>query len=211
MKYLKMLGLAALSAMALMAVTAGTASATTLEIGGATQNKPVTITASLKAGTSVLLKNTSGSSENTCTQSHLHGTTTWSTTGGVTTHNSYTGEQLTGALSFLQFGTDATGKGCTTNVTVHKAGKLHIKHIAGTTNGTLTSSEAEVTSFSAAFGTYINCKTGTGTHLGTLTGVKEGHATMHVNAVLNCGFFVPSAQWIGTYTVTSPTGFGVSA
>jgi hypothetical protein len=213
MKYLKMLGLAALAAMALMAVTAGSASATTLETAGVTQNKSVAISASLTAGTTLVLKNTSGTSENTCTKATLSGSTTSSTTAGKTTHNSYTGEQLTGPITALQFGEDAKGKGCTHEVIVHKAGTLHIKHIAGTTNGTLTSSGAEVTSFSTAFGTFLTCKTGEGTTLGTLTGTGDHtkHATVTVNAVLNCGFVVPSAKWEGSYTVTSPTGLGVSA
>jgi hypothetical protein len=63
---------------------------------------------------------------------------------------------------------------------------------------------------STAFGT-VNCKTGTGTDLGTLTGVSSGNATMHINAVLNCGFLLPSATFKGTYTVTSPSGLGVTA
>jgi hypothetical protein len=203
MKYLKMLGLTALSALALMAVAAGSASATTLEVGGVTQNKSVTLEASLKAGTTLILKNTSGSSENTCTKATLSGSTV----------SPYTGATVTGPVSALQFGEDANGKGCTSPVTVHEKGTLHVSH-AGTTNGTLTSSGAVVTSYSSAFGVYLTCKTGTGTHLGTLTGVKEGSATAHINAVLNCGFFVPSAKWEGTYVVTKPTekeGLGVSA
>lgn len=60
-------------------------------------------------------------------------------------------------------------------------------------------------------GSYVNCKTGTGTHMGTLTGVKEGHATLHIDAIKNCGFFMPSATWGATFTVTSPTGLGVVA
>jgi hypothetical protein len=216
MKYLKMLGLAALSAMALMAVTAGAASATTLEVGGVTQNKSVEITASLKPGSTLILTPT-GSAEpsNTCTQAIIGGSTTSSTNTAVsppvTTSNSYTGNDLTGPITELQFGGSSTGTpGCINDVTVHKAGTLHVSH-AGGTNGTLTSSGAEVTSFSSTFGVYVNCKTGAGTHLGTLTGKKEGHAEVHVNAVLNCGFFVPSAKWEGTYVVTTPTGLGVVA
>jgi len=34
---------------------------------------------------------------------------------------------------------------------------------------------------------------------------------MDINGVLNCGFFLPSAKWEGTYTVTSPEGLGVTA
>jgi hypothetical protein len=192
---------------------ADSASATTLEIGGVTQNKSVTFSTSLTAGTSLIVKNTSGSSENTCTKATLSGSTTSSTIKGVTTHNSYTGEQLTGPISALQFGEDANGKGCTTNTTVHQKGTLHLTHVAGTTKATVVSSGAEWTSYSPAFGVYINCKTNTGTHLGTLSGTGDAtkHASLAVNAVLNCGFFVPSAKLEGSFTVTSPTGFGVSA
>ena len=47
------------------------------------------------------------------------------------------------------------------------------------------------------FGT-LTCTT-SNTDIGTLTGVKEGNATMDINAVLNCGAFLPSAKWEGTY------------
>ena len=56
----------------------------------------------------------------------------------------------------------------------------------------------------------MNCKTGEGTAIGNLTGVASGHATMEINATLNCGPHLSSARWTGTYTVTSPTGLGVS-
>jgi hypothetical protein len=194
MKYLKMLGLAVVSAMAMMAVTAGTASATTLEVSGVTKNSRVDISASLVGEVSLPLTSTSGGT--------LFNTCTGSTVGGYTT-SPYTGTTVTGHITTLTF------TGCKNPVTVHKMGTLHIEHIKNTTNGTLRSSGAEVTSYSTIFGTYLNCKTGEGTHLGTLTGVKEGHALMHVNAALNCG--ITSALWAGTYTVTSPTGLGVSA
>jgi hypothetical protein len=199
MKYLKMLGLAALSAMALMAVTAGAASATTVETNGVTQNAPVTITASLKPGTSLQLATTGGSVSNTCTAAHLKGTT----------QAPYSGETVTGPISELVFGSDPTDgtPGCTHDVTIHQKGTLHIKHIPGTTNGTLSSSGAEVTSFSTLVGAYINCKTGAGTTLGTYNGTT---GEMAINAVLNCGFFVPSAKWEGTYVLTGNHKIGVS-
>jgi hypothetical protein len=201
MKYLKMIGLAGLAALAVTAfVGVGTASATTLEIAGATQNKAVTLVGSLKAGTSANLKTTSGSFQNTCTGSNVHGTT-----------EIFTGHVVTGKLTEKENGLKFTG--CANSVTVHNAGALEVTHIAGTTNGTVFSENAEVTVFSAEFGTYLNCKTGATTHIGTLTGVASAaaHATLNVNAVLNCGFFVPSAKWEATYTITTPTGLGVSA
>ncbi|HEX6204349.1 MAG TPA: hypothetical protein VFZ29_00890 [Solirubrobacterales bacterium] len=194
MKYLKMLGIAAVAAMSFMAFAASSASATTLEVGGVTQNGAVTITGSLDE--SVILARTDGSFANTCTKSHFHGTTTKFT------------KPVTGPLSSLTF------EGCERPVTVHKPGALEVVHIAGTTNGTVFSESAEVTSGSP-FGT-LNCKTGETTHIGTLTAATTAtnptvHATVDVNAVLNCGFLVPSATWKGSYWITSPTELGVSA
>jgi hypothetical protein len=192
MKYLKMLGLAAVAAMALMAFAAGTASATTLEVNGVTQNKAVALSASIEPGTSAVLSRTDGSLANTCTTSNVAGTT-----------SVFTGTKVTGALSTLTF------ESCTRPVTVHQKGQLYVEHEAGTTHGTVFSENAEVT-VGTPFGT-VNCKTGAGTDVGTLTGVASGSATMHINAVLNCGFLLPSASWKGAYTVTSPSGLGVSA
>ncbi len=192
MKYLKMLGLASVAAMAFMAFAASTASATTLEINGVTQNGPVTLTASAEG--SITLARTDGSFANTCTTSHVHGTTT-----------SFT-NPVTGPISSLTF------ENCIRPTTVHKPGALEVTHIPGTTDGTVFSENAEVTTGSP-FGT-LNCKTGDTTHIGVLTGVDGSpstFATMDISAVLNCGFLVPSATWKGAYTVTSPHNLGVSA
>lgn len=190
MKQLSKSAIATLSAMALVAFTATSAPATTLEVAGATKSESVTIAASLKSGTSALLKDTLGITANTCTESTAEGKTS----------SPYTGTTVTGPIETLTFGK------CTREpVVVHKAGTLHISHIAGTTNGTATSSGAEVT-VPSPFGT-LNCKTGESTHLGTLTGGKEGHAEIHINATIPCGL---STKWTATYTVTSPTGLGVS-
>jgi hypothetical protein len=192
MKDLKMLGLAAVAALAFTAFAASSASATTLEVGGVTQNGAVTISASLEPGTSATLARTDGTLANTCTASTIHGTT-----------SVFTGTKVTGPASSL------TLEACTRLVTVHKAGQLYLEHETGTTNGTLFSENAEIT-VSTSFGT-VNCKTGTGTDIGTLTGVASGSATLHFDAVLNCGFLLPSATLKGVYTVTSPQGIGVSA
>ncbi len=195
MKYLKILGIAAVAAMALTAFTAASASATTLEVGGAAQNKTVALSASLKSGTSAILSRTDGSLANTCTVSTVAGSTV----------TPFTGTTVTGPISSLTF------TSCERTVTVHKAGTLHVAFKSGT-DGTVTSSNAEVT-VGSPFGT-LNCKTGEGVDLGTLTGTDgtpATHAEMDINAVLNCGFLVPSASWKGTYIVTSPTGLGVVA
>ncbi|HEY3434390.1 MAG TPA: hypothetical protein VGK41_01930 [Solirubrobacterales bacterium] len=195
---LKMLGLAAMGALILTAAASSGASATTLEVGGAPATLPLTITASVPPGKLLLLTNTSGSlgTGNMCAQSHAHGTATTSANEG---------RVVTGPLSFLTFG-ECHIEG----VTVHKPGKLYLEHITGTTNAEVFSEEAEVT-VPTTLGLTVNCKTGTGATIGTLTGVKTGHATLDVNAVLSCGFVMPTALLNGTYEVTSPTGLGVSA
>jgi hypothetical protein len=197
MKYLKMLGLAAVAAAALMAfVGAGTASATTLEIGGVAQNSAVTIEATIASGTSAILKDEFGTTTDTCTTSTVKGTT-----------STFTGTPA-GAVSTLSFGN------CTHTTTVLKNGSLSIA-LSGTTNGTVTSKEAEVTVQSTFFGASAVCKTGTGTDVGLLTGATTAsnpgaHATMHINATVNCGI-LGNAKWTGTYTVTSPTDLAVTS
>jgi hypothetical protein len=193
---LKMLGLAALAAMAFAAFAASPASATTLEVNGVTQNSSVSLSASLESGTSAVLARTDGSLANTCDNSTVAGKT----------ETTFTGTKVTGDVSTLTFGS------CTRTVTVDTKGSLYVEHISGTTNGTVFSEEAEVTVKTPFFEPEVNCKTGAGTDIGTLTGKKTGEiATMDINAVLNCGFLLPSATWKGSYIVTSPTGLGVSA
>ncbi|MDQ2629689.1 MAG: hypothetical protein M3Y75_01755 [Actinomycetota bacterium] len=172
---------------------ASTASATTaLEISGTPKKEKAEVTASLKSGTSSVLARTDGVLLNTCTESHL----------GGSTESPYSGKTVTAPLSGLSFSS------CTRPVAVHKMGTLHVEHIFGSTNGTVSSSGAEVT-VGSPVGT-LNCKTEEGVDIGTLTGVKEGHATIDIDTVLDCGFLVHSATWKATYTVTSPTGLGVT-
>ncbi|HET8813387.1 MAG TPA: hypothetical protein VFM51_00340 [Solirubrobacterales bacterium] len=162
---------------------------TTLEVAGEPKNEKVTITGSLKIDSTTSLKNTEDEIGNTCTTSHVHGNT----------ENPYSSTFVSGQITELSF------SNCTRAVTVHTAGKLKIHWISGT-NGTVSSEEAEVT-VNLPFIGYATCTTGSGTHLGTLTGVSSGHATLHVKAVLDCGI-IPSAIWEATYIVTSPTGLG---
>lgn len=192
MKNLKMVGLAAVAAMAFTSIAASSASATALEVEGWGEDEAVTIEASLKSGTSTVIKRTDGSLSNTCTASAL----------ASATESPYTGTSVTGAIGLLSF------TSCTNTVTVHKAGTLHVEHIASTTNGTVSSSGAEVT-VTTSLGFTVSCKTGVGTDIGTLTGQEEGNAEIDINAVLNCGFLLPSANWEGTYLVTSPARLGV--
>jgi hypothetical protein len=98
---------------------------------------------------------------------------------------------------------------CTHTTKVDANGSLSIAWTSGT-NGNVTSSSAEVTVQSTFFGATALCKTGTGTKIGTATGVKEGSATIDINAAVNCGI-LGTASWTGTYSVTSPSGLGVES
>jgi hypothetical protein len=193
MKYLKMLGLAAVAAMALVAIGAATASATTLAVGGTAQNKSVSITATLKSGTSAILKDEFGTTTDTCTSSEVKGAT----------EGTFTGTSVGGKVSSLTFGS------CSHTTTVIASGSLKVESPSGG-NGTVSSSGAEVTVNSTFFGASAICKTGTGTKIGTLTGAKTAseHATMDINATIACGI-LGNSSWTGTYTVTSPTGLSV--
>lgn len=194
MKHLKMLGLAALSAMALMSIGGvGAASATTLEVGGLTKNESVVLTLSYKAGTSGITRDTFGFSTNTCTGSHAKGKAA----------SPFTGSIVTGPVEELSY------SGCEHTITVHSPGQLYIEWTSGT-NGRVYSENTELTMFSTIHGTHLPCRTGTGTPIGTLTGVAAGQATIDINATLNCGPHLSSAKWLATYIVTSPDGLGVS-
>ncbi|HEY3492201.1 MAG TPA: hypothetical protein VGK43_04565, partial [Solirubrobacterales bacterium] len=132
---LKGIGVVAVVASLATLAGAGSASATLLEVAGTTKNEAVTITASLKAKHSLVLSRTEGSLVNTCALSAITGDT-----------ETFAGTTVTGAIDLLSFSK------CERTVTVHKAGTLHIEHIAGSTNGTVSSSGAEVT-VGSPFGT----------------------------------------------------------
>lgn len=187
MNLVKTLGLAAIAAISMTIAPSG-ASATTYETTGVKENQQVTITESLKPGTSVVVGTTSGTLQNTCTESHRH----------------YNNISFTSPIKGpwpMDF------RNCTRPITVHSGGELTIEHIASTTNGTAISSGAEIT-VGTPFGN-VTCKTGAGTDMGTLTGVASGTATMDIKGVLNCGFILPSARIEGTWVITSPHGLGV--
>ncbi|HEX3040906.1 MAG TPA: hypothetical protein VHP56_02300 [Solirubrobacterales bacterium] len=187
--------MAALAAMGLIGLVAGTASATTVEINGVAQTGAVAIEASIESGKSMIFKDTAGFSQNTCTTSVAKGTT-----------ETKTGTAVTGKLSLLTF------SNCTRTLTVHKPGALEYVWNSGTTNATVYSEEAQITSGSP-IGT-LNCTTGATTHIGTLTGVTAAdigaghlHGTLHFNALINCGI-ISSAKWEASYTITTPEKIG---
>ena len=194
MKHLKILGLAALSAMASMSIAgATTASATTLEVGGVTKNESISITASLKAGTSIFTKDTFGFSTTTCTEGHGAGST-----------SKFSGTRVTGETSEFTYG------GCNHPTSIHNPGQIYIEWTSGT-NGRVYLENGEATAYSTIHGTYVRCTSGEGTAIGTLTGTASGHAELHINATINCSPHLSSARWTGTLIVTSPTGLGVSS
>jgi len=187
MRYIKMLGLAAVAAAALMAfVGASTASATVLVGTSGPLGSGTTINAALEPGTEAVLE--AGFGNIACGESTVHGTI--SNAGGAAA--TVSGPISKGGLTF---------GACTGDtVSVLKEGTLEIHHIAGTTNGTLTSSGAEVTVINHdTGGTHCIYRT-ENTHIGVLTGNKTGTATLHAEAT-----------WKATYTVNVPDEVWVEA
>jgi hypothetical protein len=169
----------------------------------------ISIEATLKSGTSALLTDTFGFFANTCTVSNVKGTTETDVTDepepGVKVTTTYTAtgtNPIDGPITELSWSSCKEG-----NPVPHANGSLSVSWIKGTTNGTVKSKNAQVT-VPSALGTLTCTTPKEGTDLGTLTGVASSlaHATMDINAVLNCGI---TAKWTGTYTVTTPTGLGV--
>jgi hypothetical protein len=185
MKLSKMFWLLAVAALALTAF-ASTASATTLETNGVKQAGAVTINASLLGSST--LSDTSNTFANTCKTSTVIGaSTTWQT-----------GTSVSGPISILSFSSCTHEK-----VVIDTRGTLSVERIGFTTNGTVRSSDTEIT-IPATIGSSIvtvECET-FHTDIGTLTGTASGTSTIDINAVLNCGFFLPSARWVGTYNIT---------
>lgn len=201
MKYIKMLGLAAVAAAALMAfVGASTASATTLTGTGCVGELEghCAIGTEIKAENEgkVILDPPFGAIE--CSVSNVAGKTT--TTGGAS-------ETVVGEIETLTFSS------CNATVTVLKKGTLEI-HSLGSSNGTLTSSGAEVTV--QFLGTHCVFSTNN-TDLGTVTGstTTGGNATLDIKATIprtggTSGAFCGStAAWTGAYKVTSPATLNV--
>jgi len=170
-----------------------TASATTIEAGGAPQNQAVAFEMSLASGTTMIIKDKNGTTNQTCTGSTLSGKT----------GSPFTGTSVSGTASTWTF------TGCSHTMGTIVPGKLSFTWTSGT-SGTVSSSEAELTIKSTTFGISAICKTGTGSKLGTLTGTKEGNATIDAALELSCGA-LGATTWAGTYTVTSPQGLGITS
>lgn len=199
MKYVKMLGLAALAALALSALLgSGSASATVLCKtyvtpcpAGWDYPAGTEIHASSKAGTSVVLRDTSGNELNTCTSSTIKGKTT--NTGSAT-------ETVVGNIESL------TLTGCKNTTTVLALGSFEIHYVGPKTKGVLTSSKAKVTD--VIFGVSCAYGTGSGTQIGVLESDETTEAELSVEAVLTKeegGFLCPgSAVWVAKYAITAP-------
>jgi uncharacterized membrane protein len=194
MNHLRMLAFALVAVIALLAM-AGVASATTLTINGVAQNKSVSFTGTLASGTTITLKDETGSTTETCTTSELKGAT----------EGTFSGTTVGGKLSTLSY------SGCSHTMKVIKPGGIHFKFEGGTfRNATVYSTETEVTVISTVFGISAVCKTGTATDIGTMTGaLNPNKAILHLNATMSCGI-LGNSTWTGTYTFTSPEGLGAT-
>lgn len=128
-----------------------------------------------------------------------------STVEGEVTNAGGTGTTVSGNI----FAKGLTFGECNATVHVLKEGSLEI-HAIGGNNGTLTSSNAEVTVELSGF--HCVFKT-TNTDLGTVTGsaTTGGAATLDIDADIprtggRSGIFCGSeAEWTGSYKVTTPT------
>jgi hypothetical protein len=184
MKGSKIVKAAAIAALALM-VFAGSASATTLTTNGVLQTGAVALEATLTG--SATTKDTSNTFANTCTASTIKSKTSTTTGTGVG-----------GPVESLSFSK------CThETVEVVKTGTLSTEKIGATTNGTVRSTGAEWKVPSTIFGsTVLMICTTSETDIGTLTGKTTGTSVLDINAVLNCGSFLPSAKWEAAYNIT---------
>jgi hypothetical protein len=212
MKYLKALGLAAVLAMVLAAILgAGTASATKLcsttadpcpEPGESWPSGKV-ILFSLVPGGSAKLTNTAGETIDTCTGSQVEGSMNNAGGGSAT-------ETVKGNITTLDW------EKCEFTTTTISLGALEIHKIAGTSNGTLTSTKnsvtgkiTEVTINTIFFGSCVYGVTA-GVSVGDLTEGKGSGAIFHANAVIHklsgSGIACPeTAKWVATYQLTSPS------
>jgi hypothetical protein len=208
---LKSFALAAVMAAAFMALAASTASATELTNGSGEMITAGTAITSSAEGTTTLHP-PFGDIE--CKKSTVEGSTT-NTGGAAETVNGKIKEEepkpgeVIHGLSFTE---------CNATVTILKSGSLEIHTRTGSAdnNGTLTSSGTEVTV--EFIGTHCIFKTSS-TDIGTLTGSTNtgGNATLDIEATIprtggRSGAFCGStAQWTGSYKVTSPAALNVDS
>lgn len=210
MKHLKVLGLAAIAAVALMAfLGACTASATVIcktqptngECpAGWTYSAGAEGEASLAAGTTAVLETTTGEALITCTELSVE--SVLDSAGGATA-------TATSHVASVFY------SGCTHTLFFLKNGSTELHWIPGTSNGTLTITNNEVTviifGVSCNYGAY-----GTGgpitVDLGTVVGGNP--ASITVNSVFPKtagGFLCPNdARFTGKFVATAPTAAWVA-
>ena len=205
MKRLRMAAVAVVAAVAMaMLAGSGTASATVLYNNIEDLPAGSEVSASLKTGSSMLLK--AGFANITCSESTFSGLT--ENTGGSSS-------TVRGRVSALSIGfCNATVMvGSTFDVIkgVGDYGEFEVHHILGTGNGTLTGRAIEITVSLA--GTHCVYRPLNSIDLGTITAGNP--ATIHINAKLpksSGGFLCANpAEWTATYTVTTPSTLTVSA
>jgi hypothetical protein len=201
MKYLKMLGLAAVAAAALMALAGtGTASATVAckltETPCAASNEWEIGTsglATLKAGTSAVMRTTGGEAVITCNKGHVSGKL--ENKGGPTQTMHQPGSAANVAY-----------EECTQTMDTIKGGEAELHHIAGTDNATVTLKGFETTVLT--IGVTCTYTYGTGIDVGVITGGTK--PSMDVSAVLpkSAGSFLCPTTVTGQFegTLTEPVG-----
>lgn len=191
---------AAMALVAVAVVGAGTASATNLyRYTTPTANDRIAlgteVAVSLEPGTSILLKDTLGGVNDTCSGSEMRFTLETDT-------SSVPAANAQGPLSLLSL------TGCSHASATLATGNLEIKNIAGTTNATVVAKVARITFKSTVFGVSCILNTGAGTTLGTLTGSKSstGAATLDMNGVVTLENGCGDSTMTGSYEVTTPIG-----
>ena len=203
MKTLRTFAAAVIAAAALTAVLgAGTASATVLcENTPATPNhcsnkvaSGTSIDFSLESGTSMLLKGPFGETLHTCTESTLQGpvSNSGSTTATVSLNLS------------LSFGS------CSRPTTTNAAGSIEIHHIAGSDDGTVTSTGMTLVVHNIPF--FGSCSYVTNaTDIGRLTGKLASAPTFDFAGTITSKNGCPNATLSGSYIYTGTTNFVVAA
>jgi hypothetical protein len=198
MKYLKMLGLAAVAATALMAFVGVGSAMAEKGVACSTTTNPCTsrwavgtkLDWTLKSGTSARLTDTAGNTLDTCTISTVR--------GQITENTNATGT-ATGVNEVIHW------TGCTVTTDTITLGKLSIKGITGTHNGTLIA-DAEIGVTISIFGTTCTYGLEKGGLIGTVTGGTA--PTFKAEAVakrLVGNFLCPeTTRWNAEYVMTEP-------
>jgi len=202
MIHLKKTALGAILVLAVMATFgAGPASATelykyTTPSANDTLGVGTSIAASMTAGYSMLRRETTGWTTDTCTSWGLEGTIV--AAGGEASHPR------------ISLSTSTIGS-CVNAMKFLKPGELEIKSIAGTTNGNVYLKNAELTYVDT--GSLLDCivKIEAATLLGTLTGAATGSSTLDIHWQLPAVGWCEDKEVIGTLTITAPTKLVVEA